>query len=69
MPILYEWNGNIDDLNTFSWLISLEVVQMILVLKKTSISWNWWYFRLRLFLIFEYNVNCSMSLYDITVTS
>ena len=69
MPILYQWNDNIDKLNTFSWLISPEVVQMVLLLKKTKISWNRRYFRLRLFLIFEHSVNCSMSLHNITVTS
>ena len=63
MPILYQWNGNIDKLNTFSWLISPEVVQMILVLKKTNISWNNDIPPLCLFLVFEHNVNCSMSLW------
>ena len=69
MPILYQWNWNIDKLNNFSWLISPVVVQMVSVVIKTNISRNWRYFRLRLFLIFEHNVNCLMSLYDITVTS
>ena len=69
MPILYQWNGNIDNLGTFLWLILQEIVQMILVLKKTNISLNWRYFRLRLFLIFEHNINCSMPLYDITMSS
>ena len=51
MPILYQWNGNIDKSNTFSWLILPEVVQMILVLKKITIfpsafisslrTWRW----------------------------
>ena len=48
---------------------SSKVVQMILVLKKTDISSNWRYFRLRLFLIFEYNGNRSISPCDITLTS
>ena len=69
MPILYQSNGNIDKLNTFSWQISPDVFQMLLVLKRTSISLNWRHFRLRLFLIFEHNLNCSIFLYDITVTS
>ena len=52
---------NIDNFNTFSWLIS--VVQIILVLNKMNIAWNWQHFHLHLFLIFERNVICSMSLW------
>ena len=69
MPALYQWTGNIDNLKNRLSLISPEIVQMILVLKKTNISSNWRYFRLRWFLIFQYNYNRLMSLSDITVTS
>ena len=65
MPILYHWNGNIDNLSTLMWLIPPAVVQKILLLKKTKISWHWRYFRLRLFLIWEHKVNCSMSCSDV----
>ena len=56
MPVLYQWNGNVWNLNDFSSLISPEVVQMILGAEKMNISSKWRYFRLSLFLIFEHNV-------------